>query len=156
LNTRRVRSGKARSSCMLGEARMQRRVCSDTCTRWVTARAAIWPIAARACQKYCPRRILKATSLGSSLVVSGYSPHTQIQSATSIQHNSNTRGYRALPAPSLPSEGAFTAILHSSCHTARCLLVIHLWSPTMIRRFLARESATLARRQSVPMKPMFP
>jgi len=35
---------------------------------WATARAAAWPIAARVCQKYCPRRNLKAASLGSSLL----------------------------------------------------------------------------------------
>ena len=42
--------------------------CSATCTRWATARAAAWPIAARVCQKYCPRRNLMAFSLGSSFL----------------------------------------------------------------------------------------
>jgi hypothetical protein len=32
--------GKARSSCMEGGTRRRRRVCSATCTRWATARAA--------------------------------------------------------------------------------------------------------------------
>jgi hypothetical protein len=30
--------------------------CSDTCARWATARATAWPMAARVCQKYPPRR----------------------------------------------------------------------------------------------------
>ena len=43
----------------------QRRVCSPTRARRATASAAAWPMAACVCQKYCPRRILKASSLGS-------------------------------------------------------------------------------------------
>ena len=40
-------AGKARSSCAMGGAQWRRSARSATCTRWATARAAAWPIAAR-------------------------------------------------------------------------------------------------------------
>ena len=49
---------------MWGPARVRRRVCSATRARRATASAVAWPMAARACQKYWPRRNLESFVAG--------------------------------------------------------------------------------------------